>query len=129
MTRDDMYTVLTVCVGVAVLALTGPGFGLVFAWLSRRSWNVVWDAANAVEAGGLTVTRRQKEDAEVRVDAEAKIQNIRRTRQRTMGVCISSRVWRTGTDAHTKEAFATFCAIPSVGECRTRIDHPPMTTV
>ena len=114
MTTEDVYMALTVFTGFAVLALTGPGLGVAFAWLSRRTWDGVWRIADTVEAGGAVVTAKQLSDPEAQARAEAKIELLRKTRQRKSGVCIPRKVWRMGTDVQTMESLSTYCEIPAV---------------
>lgn len=114
MTKEDVYMALTVFTGFAVLALTGPGLGIIFAWLSRRTWAGVWRIADTVEAGGVVVTASQLADPDKQAKAEAKISILRYTRQRKTGVTIPREVWRMGSDEQTKLALAAYCEIPSV---------------
>ena len=110
---DETYLTLAVFSVLGLVVVLGPGIGMALDAAARRGWDAVWESADAVEAGGVVVTERQRRDPERLAEAEATIAARRTERHKRAGVCVPREVWLEGTDADVLAAFEAHLESPA----------------
>ena len=110
---EETYLTLAVFSALGLVAVFGPGTATALGAAARRAWDATWSAADAVEAGGVVVTERQRRDPTRLAEAEASVAARRAERHARVGVCVPRDVWLEGADADVTDALEAHLESPA----------------
>ena len=110
---EETYLTLAVFSALGLVAVFGPGTASALRAAARRAWDATWSAADAVEAGGVVVTERQRRDPTRLAEAEASVAARRAERHARVGVCVPRDVWLEGADADVTDALEAHLESPA----------------